>query len=124
MELLPQTKVKEEKKSSREDEIFRKLSRSRINDKKTVEVMDAERLKIQKEFESFHMRIMRRRSELMGEIKALEEKRDTIMRPYYELKFEAEEALKRAIEYEEKVKVAARIVSEERKKNNDLLKLV
>ena len=122
MELLPQTKVKAEKKSAQEAEIFRKLSVAKLRNEKEKEIadivkdIDPEKKKIQREFAAFRGKVESRRSELLGEIKVLEAKRDTVMQPYYELKFQATEAIERAKEWEEKVKTGARAVNVEREK--------
>lgn len=122
MELLPQTKVKAEKKSSQEDEIFRKLSVDSLMEKKRkehaefLENIDTEKKKLKQDFEEYSRQTVSRRFEIQREIDTLERKRDTVMQPYYELKFQATEAIERAKEWEEKVKTGARAVNVEREK--------
>lgn len=120
MQLLPQTKVTEQKKDEREAEVFRRLRVQRAQaagEKEIHEItssLDPEKKKILKEFNDFKDGIEKRKSKLLGEILALEQRRDTAMEPFYELKFQALEAMDRAKAWEDKVKSAARKINETR----------
>lgn len=117
MQLLPQAKVKELKHDERETEVFRKLRVSKTIAKEEKEIaeivknFEPEKRKKQKEFQEFHQHIEKRKSQLLGEIMALETKRDNAMQPYYELKFAAKEAMKVVQETEAAVRAEAKRVN-------------
>ena len=117
MELLPQVKVKTQKHDQREAEVFRKLSIGKALAKEEKEFdekvkdIDAEKQRKRKDFLEFSQNIEKKKSHLLGEIKALEEKRDSAMQPYYELKFAAKEAMDVVQETQEKVRAEAKRVN-------------
>ena len=118
MELLPQSKVKEEKKDEREATIFRKLRVAKTKDQHQKELqtlidnLEPEKQKIRIELTRFRNKAEQRKSDLLGEIQALEVKRDRIMEPFYQIKFEAQEATTAAMGYERIVKARAKEVNE------------
>lgn len=120
MQLLPQTKIIERKKDERETEIFRRLRVQKAKAKEEKELhdivstFDPQKEKLRKEFNSYKDLMEKRKSAVLGEILVLERRRDTAMEPFYELKFQALEAMDKAQEYEDKVKQAAKNVNEER----------
>lgn len=120
MQLLPQTKVTEQKKDEREAEVFRRLrvQKAKVEGEREIHEiasnLDPEKKKILKEFDDFKDGIEKRKSKLLGEILVLERRRDTAMEPFYELKFQALEAMDRAKAWEDKVKSAARKINETR----------
>ncbi|MFA7257590.1 MAG: hypothetical protein WC047_08460 [Kiritimatiellales bacterium] len=117
MELLPQVKIKTQKHDQREAEVFRKLRVGRALAKEEKELdeivknIEPEKLKKKREFQEFHQNIEKRKSQLLGEIKALEEKRDSAMQPFYELKFAANEAMDAVQTIKEKVRAEAKRVN-------------
>lgn len=117
MELLPQIKVKEDKSDAREAEVFQKISLARAATEKAKTVDDvtkainAEKERGAREIAKLRAKTEEKKSELLGEILALEAKRDRVMAPFYTIKFEAQEMMDMAGSYEKRVKVLAKEVN-------------
>jgi hypothetical protein len=117
MDLLPQSTIKEQKKDAREIEIFRKISLARAATEKAktkdevAKAIEAEKERGAKEIAKLRARTEQKKSELLGEIVALEAKRDRVMEPFYTIKFEAQEMMTMAESYEKRVKSMAKEVN-------------
>lgn len=125
MDLLPQVKVKFDQKDSREKEVFRKIlaaRKSQSQEEPVNTVLDnanAEKVRIKADLEKFRAKAEKRKSDLLGEILALEKKRDRIMEPFYQIKFEAQEMVAAAQNYDQKIKAEAKKVNAKRDELNE-----
>lgn len=130
MELLPQVKVKEDRKDAREATVFRKLRVARNKEQEEKEIaeiissVEPEKRKIKADLDRFRNKAEQRKSDLLGEIRALEVKRDRIMDPFYQIKFEAQEMIATAQNYEKRVKLMAKEVNEKSDKVEAQAKLL
>lgn len=114
MELLPQVKVKFDQKDRREKEIFRKIRVEKSKAEQEIELhkmtgdIESQKKRIKAELDSFLEKAEKRKSDLLGEIMALEVKRDRIMEPFYQIKSDAQEMIDAAQSYERRIKEEAK----------------